>query len=262
MPLTLYNALAYAMADTWDAPRRWCPACMMLGQRHLALVRCVSCRRFLCRFHCSRPDGRCVFCVNPEPVDEFKISTQEPGPRGRPFGRVAEGPGQLQQEVERDAGECYQVKIHDTMDNDIKRRTRTEVGDFALQRRSSSPSPPKEATGKGGVTGGSKEGEAAGKEVKAEEEGVTTPKKPKPMAKAEPKGPSDAVLRKSAGLQLSVTTASVTADLADVREKVHPNIKMQAEEAKKELQGMQKAAEAALKAKDISGKGVKRSWRA
>ena len=162
---------------------------------------------------------------------------------------------------------CYKVKIHETMENDIKRRTsRAEVGDFArrtMQRRSSSPRPPTEATGKGGVTGGSKEGEAAGKEVKAEKEGVTTPKKPKPMAKAEPKGPSDAVLRKSAGLQVSVTTTaiiSVTGDLADpLCQKVHPNIKAQAEEAKQELQAMQKAAEAALKSKDICAKGFTRS---
>ena len=160
---------------------------------------------------------------------------------------------------------CYQVKIHETMENDIKRRTsRAEVGDFArrtMQRRSSSPRPPTEATGKGGVTGGSKEAEAGGKDVKGEDEGVATPKpKPKQKAKA---GPSDAVLRKSAGLQVSVTTTaiiSVTGDLADpLCQKVHPNIKAQAEEAKQELQAMQKAAEAALKSKDICAKGFTRS---
>ena len=163
----------------------------------------------------------------------------------------------------------YQVKIHETRVEDIKRRiSRTEVGDFArrtMARRSSSPRPPTEATGKGGATAGESKQDKPKEE--GEEAATSTPKKwPKASGKPKPKevepkakGPSDAVLRKTAASAVSMTTTaliSVTADLADsLCDKVHPNIKQQAEDAKKELQIMQKSAEAALKAKDISGKG-------
>ena len=136
----------------------------------------------------------------------------------------------------------YRVLIHRTRSDDIARRTSTaNVGNFArrqVKRRRS-----EESTGGGGGdgTGG---GEVATPNAKPEA-------KPKPKPKV---GPSKEALRRVAGGILGKVTPAligITGDLKDpLANKVHPNIKKDAEAAKAKLEAIKADAEKAMSAPD------------